>query len=464
MVLLKKKLKQILSDSTANGLPNIFKREGFLSKIFWLTFVLLSILPSYYYTVSAVFDYLNYNVVTQIEDVYQQPLKFPTITICDDGTNATATKKNVEYFDGKIPRIVIENCSTISDWTNCTHNPDIFFEMLRYVNTKDYGTCLRFNGGKNVFNQSIPFLYSTIGGPDDFIEIIFKHSLRLKIFLHDVDLPPNLQYDNIFEPYIRINFNLSYYIGINKLTDNKLGLPYNKCYDDVKNFNLNKTIINYIKSINQKYTQVNCLKLCFELDYIEKNPCNCSNTMLGRVWRDCYILKEDLNPNGCTIKYKRNFTENSVVEKCAQYCPLECDSTTYTYSLSSSYDASLKNTTAVRFFYNSLKVTEISQTPQTQLFGLISNVGGNLSLFIGFSFVTLFEISEILIVIISSLFQNNNRVEKIDNEKEKMKNEIIFEVKNQLRIELGQSLNFNRNSSNELKQKQQENHLINNCV
>ena len=75
-----------------------------------------------------------------------------------------------------------------------------------------------------MYNQSTPFLYSTIGGPDDFIEIIFKSSLRLKIFLHDVDLPPNIQY-YIFEPYIRINFNLNYYVGIDKSTENKLGLP-----------------------------------------------------------------------------------------------------------------------------------------------------------------------------------------------------------------------------------------------
>ena len=48
------------------------------------------------------------------------------------------------------------------------------------------------------------------------------------------------------------------------------------------------------------------------------NSCNCSYTTLGRVWRDCYIVKEKLHPNGCTIRYKKNFTKNSVVEKCAQ--------------------------------------------------------------------------------------------------------------------------------------------------
>jgi hypothetical protein len=66
--------------------------------------------------------------------------------------------------------------------------------------------------------------------------------------------------------------------------------------------------------------------------------------------------------------------------------------------------------------------------------------------------VTLFEITEIFIVIIFSLFQSSNRVEKIDNENERMKNEIRSEVKNQLKIELDKSLKLNRNLL-ELKQK-----------
>jgi hypothetical protein len=224
---IKKNLKQLLSDSSAYGLPNIFKREGFLNKTFWLIISLLATAASVYFTLDALNDFLSYNLVTQIENYYQQPLQFPTITICDDGTKANANQETVENFDGKFPIDSIKECNTMQEFTNCTQNPNNFFEILRYVNTQDYGTCLRFNSGKKVFNQSIPFIYSTIGGPSDYIEIIFKYSLRLQIFLHDVDLPPSLQYHNIFEPYIRINFNLSYYIGIDKSTEKKLGLPYN---------------------------------------------------------------------------------------------------------------------------------------------------------------------------------------------------------------------------------------------
>jgi hypothetical protein len=127
--------------------------------------------------------------------------------------------------------------------------------------------------------------------------------------------------------------------------------------------------------------------------------------------------------------------------------------------MSSTYNAFHKNKSAVRFFYNSLKVTKISQIPKTQIFDLISFIGGNLSLFIGFSFVTLFEIIEIFIVILFSLFQRSNRIKKIENENEKLKNEIRSEVKNQLRIELEKSLKLNRNLL-ELKQKTQYEQMI----
>ena len=38
----------------------------------------------------------------------------------------------------------------------------------------------------------------------------------------------------------------------------------------------------------------------------------------------------------------------------------------------------------------------ISQQPKVELFGLISNLGGILGLFIGFSFISLLEIIEVL--------------------------------------------------------------------
>jgi len=418
------KLKILVSDSTTFGLPNIVKRERIYNKIFWLIFVLLGTIASFFFTIETLNDYFEYETITKIEYKYQHPLRFPTFTICSD--------LDPYYFNRKKLKDLISNCEIKYDLT-CKNDLDNYFELIEY---EDMGTCCRFNSGKNVNGSLIPFLYSTIGGRDDYFELQFKKNIGLRLVIHEYDLPPKIEYFNIHEAMFILDNNFRYFIIIDKTIENKLGLPYNNCYENISDFSLNKTLINYIQSINQSYNQINCLKLCFELDYIEKNPCNCSNTTLGNVWSHCFVNFDKKNSKGCTMRYKINFTDNSVVDICAKYCPLECDSNIYTHSLSlaSNYDS----LTTFRVFYSSLKVATISQIPKTQIFDLVSNIGGIFGLFIGISFVTLFEISEIFIVIVFSLFQNNNHVEKIDNENEKMKNEIIFEVKNQLKIELDQ--------------------------
>ena len=310
----------------------------------------------------------------------------------------------------------------VCDILHESRNPENFFEIIKY---KDVGNCFRFNSGKNMKNETIPFLYSTIGGRDDYFEIVFEKNFGLRLFFHDFYLPPKIEFYNTHEPLALLSSDTISYIMIDKLSESKLQFPYNDCYKDVSEFDLNKTLIDYIKSLNQRYTQVNCLKLCFELDYIEKNPCNCSNTTLGTVWSDCFVGLEKHDENLCTMKYKRNFTKNSVVENCAKYCPLECDSTIYTYSMSTGQPANESTTTTTfRVFYNSLKVATISQKPKTQLFDLVSNIGGIFGLFIGLSFVSLFEIGEIFIEILISIFLRNDRINNIENEIEKIKKKV----------------------------------------
>jgi len=77
-------LTKLLKDSTAYGVPNIFKRDKIFLKIYWLIFVLLGTSVSSYYTFATIINYFKYDVVTKIESVYEQPMIFPTITFCSD--------------------------------------------------------------------------------------------------------------------------------------------------------------------------------------------------------------------------------------------------------------------------------------------------------------------------------------------------------------------------------------------
>ena len=60
---------------------------------------------------------------------------------------------------------------------------------------------------------------------------------------------------------------------------------------------------------------------------------------------------------------------------------------------------------AFRVYYEDLKYTLIKQQPKIELFGLISNVGGTLGLFLSFSFISLLEIFEVLAELVCIKFQ-----------------------------------------------------------
>jgi len=127
------------------------------------------------------------------------------------------------------------------------------------------------------------------------------------------------------------------------------------------------------------------------------------SSTLGNVWLDCWIKTEKGNLSSCTYKYKANFYANSLVNDCLQYCPLECDTeTSYSATINSInlYD----NLTTVQIYFRSLQYTSISQKPRMQTFDLISNVGGTFGLFVGVSFVSLFEATEIFLEISFVLF------------------------------------------------------------
>jgi hypothetical protein len=63
-----------------------------------------------------------------------------------------------------------------------------------------------------------------------------------------------------------------------------------------------------------------------------------------------------------------------------------------------------KNLIIIYVYYKELKYTLISQQPKTEIFDLISKIGGILGLFMGISFMSLIEILEILFEIMSIIF------------------------------------------------------------
>ncbi len=110
--------------------------------------------------------------------------------------------------------------------------------------------------------------------------------------------------------------------------------------------------------------------------------------------------------------------------------------------LNNKLNNSTLNYAHVDIFYRELKYTKFSEIPKIEVFSFISEIGGILGLFIGCSFVSLFEIAELLIEIFFSLISKNKTKNKPTDEHEitysnnELKTEIINDLKNQFEIKI----------------------------
>jgi hypothetical protein len=115
------------------------------------------------------------------------------------------------------------------------------------------------------------------------------------------------------------------------------------------------------------------------------------------------------------------FIKGEIKKVCTPLCPLECDSIKYETSISFTkfsknefktlfeINGSTDGLIWVDIYYENLEYTSITQLPKMNVLDLISNIGSNLSLFIGISFISFAEIIEILGEIIIILFEKKKK-------------------------------------------------------
>jgi len=139
-----------VSNSTAYGLPNLVKSKRLFHKLMWLFFMVSSTSASIWYIINITLIYFNYDTITVVSRIYEQPIQFPTISFCS---------YNFKSFENKKLSEIILQCQFGYDQTlknNLENNFQLFYSYL--------GRCYRFNSGKNLTNHTVPFRYSYIGG------------------------------------------------------------------------------------------------------------------------------------------------------------------------------------------------------------------------------------------------------------------------------------------------------------
>ena len=167
----------------------------------------------------------------------------------------------------------------------------LYFELFTDVM---YGNCFRFNSG-----SSNKLLKSTLSGD------VYGLSINFNLQLDDsLILSIN---NNTKPPYTLFNSGTFLSTGsrnefkVSRTFIKNLPEPYNRCYKDVTEFSLNKTIINFIQKANRTYTQKECKNLYSSLYYLENSNCGCISS-IEEVPIKCYI-----NANTSPVYVRSNF-------------------------------------------------------------------------------------------------------------------------------------------------------------
>lgn len=411
--LIKTRANEIVLTLSIHGVPSIFRTKRAFCKIAWLLLTLLFSGACIYFSTDCILDYLNYDTVTSISEITEQESEFPTISICQG--------KSLPNRD--ILPLNVLDCSFNGN-NHCKYNYKYYFEQFI---DHFYGNCYRFNSGKNFFNQNTTILKSSIPGLNFGLNLELALNTpnqynELVVHLHNKSSPA---YELYYEEHF-IGSGVKSYFPIERITTKNLGPPYGNCVN-ASLFSLNRTIIEFFQRKGKSYTQRECYQLCGNLYFVESSGCGCGAGLdLDQVDSQCFFTT-NLTVKMCLQRYANWFQKDALSNKCAKFCPVECEINSFTSNPYIRRVDGLKNSTSstnwyknftsyndfrLRYFsisvyFRELKYILIEQSPKTQFFDALSNFGGIMGIFIGASFLSFFEIIELFLEPIFILAEKN---------------------------------------------------------
>ena len=294
----------------------------------------------------------------------------------------------------------------------------------------DYGDCYQFNMGVGMIDtNTFQFLKQKGEGNDYGLTLQFgpyassnKYMSSfydgLIIFVHNQSHPPEST-----SP-IKIEIGKFTSIGIERTFTHNEKYPYTEC-KDLSSFS--SELYNLVLKSNYSYRQADCFNLCLQRSII--NKCNCFYTRYTQMYNAQPCL--NLTDLSCIQDVSNDFEQ----DECINQCPLECDSIKYSYSLSnlvfpsqsfyskfysdtsnlisteinynidlSTIESYKKYYLMLNVFYPYLEYTQITESPKFTWIDLLSQIGGSLGMFLGYSIFHFIEICEILLKVLFVLF------------------------------------------------------------
>lgn len=239
------------------------------------------------------------------------------------------------------------------------------------------------------------------------------------------------------------------FIGVHRSFISKQEKPYSDCLMNLKPFSdYSKILFGYFTEMNASYyDQGFCFELCYQDKLIDK--CNCCDISTSIIRNSTYCVTDEQLE--CENEFDEMFAMSNKNLFCESACPQQCNEFNYdtTYNMAtfptSSYLRYLsQDEFTSRFFpqgqsesnltefarqsflkiivnYDNLYYTSIEENPQTTFETLLGNIGGQLGLFLGLSFLSFVEIVEYMAEVIMILYKhgrNKNQVQAKQNNQE----------------------------------------------
>jgi hypothetical protein len=412
------KLKELFEASSLPGVPILVTTKYNQVKIIWSILLIVSIGTSGYFIYDSINDYFEYQIITNIDVIREEESQFPTITFCVPN-NDEQNNNNKTYFLSNYFTRILRSCQF--DLTNCTY---LDFELYKISNQFQINeTCFRFNSGRNYINKATQIKNISNYDPNTGLILLLiidnyfinKGPFKVKLFIQNYSTIFRRDHAYSYESGIYISSGITF-ISFERNFVDRLPKPYNDCIEqDTRDYVSN--LFQYFRQINKTYLQKDCFDLCVE--EIKMKTCNCT-AGLGSS------LNCSFNDN-CIESFRlSNNTKSKLPSTCLAKCPLECDSVNYKFitnyagTLSDEFNLLYNITTEesnkivyLSLHYSSLDYSLVKQIVKTQVFDLISNVGGTLGLFIGLSFFTFVELILVCIEFIFYLLDmRKNRVDQ----------------------------------------------------
>ena len=363
----KEKLTNAVNDTSLHGVPRIFNSDHILVRLLWVIMIIIAMIGCGYLVANNVIDYYSYPVVTNTNSFYESAPLFPKVTLCD------ITVINSCQFNK-------ENCG--NSLTNLSDN------------------CLEFNVGSDDSYRKVEKIKSKEAGPQSALRLILtsdpNNDAEILVYNHTSDL----------SKIIIISPGIIKHIKLKRLFQTKLSQPYSDCKADISYQNVEFTDIDIIDQKLFPYFQNDCFELC----KIEKQFEICNKSEIFNINKRYYhtnymyfiheIIPEIKKCDRRILKkVHERFRIQGVYEVCKDECPAECNSNSYSMTISDSFKQLYldQNKSEVFIYYEDFYYTLITEQAKISLDSSIGTIGGLVGLFLGASFLSTVEFLDLAI-------------------------------------------------------------------